>query len=213
MAGKAAKVVITERQQDVLQKLLAQQQLLCDCNSVLGSFFWRSRGNSIRKSNRWSDWDAIRLVSGDGVGRKTSNGSFNSRRPDLNFEQLVARLCGELFLVWCERVAQITKLNSASSNRPHYSRCDEGQLLQPIRRLQFSEFKSSCHSRRSLRWFESMSEVDLGLKPVPWNKEFGSDLSRLGSSSFSVRIRTGVGNQYGPTVFTLNVSDTAFLVV
>ena len=74
---------------------------------------------------------------------------FKSSRPDLKSRQLVAFDCGELFLVWCERVTQTMKHNSVSSNRRHVSGCDEGQLLELTVGLELTEFKSSRHSRGS----------------------------------------------------------------
>ena len=56
--------------------------------------------------------------------------------------------CGELFLVWWVRVTRITKLNSVGSDRRHYSGCDEGQLLEAVRRLEVTEFKFSRHLHR-----------------------------------------------------------------
>jgi hypothetical protein len=75
---------------------------------------------------------------------------FKPYELDSETEQLAALTCGELFLVWCERVTNTTKPNSVSSNRRHYSGCDEGQLLEPTVGSEVTEFKSSRHFRSSV---------------------------------------------------------------
>ncbi len=82
---------------------------------------------------------------------------FKSCRPDLISKQLVAFICGELFLVWYERVTQTMKPNSVSSNGRNFSGCDVGQSLGPSAKLEVTEFKSSRHSRGSSLGFESGS--------------------------------------------------------
>ena len=78
-----------------------------------------------------------------------------SSHPDLKSKQLVALICGELFLVWRRGVTPPMKPDALSSNRRRYSGCDKGQLLEPTTKSEVAEFKSSRHSRGWSLRFES----------------------------------------------------------
>ena len=72
---------------------------------------------------------------------------FKSCRPDLNPKQLVASTCGELFLVWCERVTGTTTPDSGGSNRQHFRGPQNSQLLESNACQGFTAFKSCRHFR------------------------------------------------------------------
>jgi hypothetical protein len=71
--------------------------------------------------------------------------TITARRIDLR--RAVSRLIGASYAIH-------ELLNSVSSNRQHYSGCDEGQLFEPDDGLKVTEFKSSHYSRSSVLWLD-----------------------------------------------------------
>ena len=75
MSGKAARVVITERQQAILQQLSSSTTVPIDCDSGRTLSYSRLNSGSIAILLRSFRWEPIRWERGDDGGSRSLNDS------------------------------------------------------------------------------------------------------------------------------------------
>lgn len=79
---------------------------------------------------------------------------FKFGRPDLNSKQLVAWICGGLFLFCVQQLTRTMMANSFGSNSRSISGYEGRQFLELTVRSRVTKFKSSRHFR-AVRHFDS----------------------------------------------------------